>query len=187
MFASPSNAILELGGRYAAHHQMSLRTLGVYCANQGEFFLRLARGADVTAGRANRIAAWFSAQWPNDLTWPVGVARPAEPAAVGAARAAFKALVDAPNSAARRGAAVKALKIGSRLDGTGRIACPGALCAAIGVKPQVFEDVVRRYSNGRRRGRGTAPRAGSTTARMLAALREAGDVRFTPPSTQEAA
>ena len=59
----------------------------------------------------------------------------------------------------------------------GVIADPVALCAALQIQRYVYDDVVRRYSHGRRNAT-RAPRRGSRVARMLAALRTAGDVRF---------
>ena len=99
------------------------------------------------------------------------------PDAVAAARAAFARVVDATSPAEREAAATEALHIGTQLDpDSGQVACPAALCAALGVPRFVYDDVVRRYA-----GKApTHPRPGSRPARLLAALQHAGDRRFTP-------
>lgn len=102
------------------------------------------------------------------------------------ARAAFARVVDAEGPAARRAAAEAAFAVGARLGPRGRVACPNALCAALGLRRQTYDDVVRRYATDAPRRRPRPPRAGSAAARMLAALQRAGDVRFVP-STREAA
>lgn len=84
------------------------------------------------------------------------------------------------------------LRIGTRIDPkTGHVASPDALCAALGVSRRTYDNVVARFQpqDGRRRKEPRVLKRGSDTARMLAALRTAGDVRFVPstPSTQEAA
>ena len=71
-----------------------------------------------------------------------------------------------------------------RDDGT--IADPMALCAALQIPRYVYDDVVRRYSRGHRNA-SRAPRRGSRVARILQALRTAGDVRFTSPGWAAAA
>ena len=91
--------------------------------------------------------------------------------------------MDAPNPAERRAAAAAALCIGGHLDESEQIACPAALCAALGLNNRrVYDNTVARYAHGRRR---QPPRAGSATARMLAALKGAGDVRFGNPSPKK--
>ena len=58
----------------------------------------------------------------------------------------------------------------------GRVASPEAVCLALGISRDVYQDVVRRYADAaRNRGR---PRRGSQADRMLTALVVAGDVRF---------
>ena len=88
-------------------------------------------------------------------------------------------MVDASNSAERRAAAAEAFAIGARLTQGQEIACPDALCAAIGCRRQTYDDTVKRHRNGRRR---KVPTRGAT-ARMFVALRAAGDRRFTEELT----
>ena len=99
---------------------------------------------------------------------------------VAAARAAFDRMVDATNRDERHAAAAEAFAIGARLnEATGRIACPAALCAALGVGRSIYYDAIRRHRDGQ------PARPGSAAARMVAALKQAGDVRFAAASTKQ--
>lgn len=104
------------------------------------------------------------------------------------------AALEANNWTAMREAEQAAIEAGSMLDpATGRVACPKALCLALGVPRSVYDDVVRRYAGDRRDDRPPRrARRGSRAERVLLALRAAGDRRFdSSPSThlnpQEAA
>ena len=46
---------------------------------KGQFFKGLREGADCTLRTAERVLAWFSANWPADLPWPADVPRPKAP------------------------------------------------------------------------------------------------------------
>ena len=77
--------------------------------------------------------------------------------------------------AARRHEARK-FRAAMALRDDGRIASVEAVCLALGVPRTVYDDVVRRYSDGRG---GTKPRnPDSDTGRMLRALVMSGDARF---------
>lgn len=66
--------------------------------------------------------------------------------------------------------------IALRLDESGRLASPNALCAAFGYPADVYYSTVSLYAvDGRSQGQ---PRPKSRYAKMLRALRLAGDVRF---------
>ena len=67
--------------------------------------------------------------------------------------------------------------IALRLDEAGTLASPHALCTAFGYPLDVYRTTVSQYAEGGRRP-GGRPRSGSRYAKMLAALRLAGDVRF---------
>ena len=191
--------LIEVAARAAG---VTPATMSRRCSGSGDLYARLRSGRDITSRRAERIVQWLSDHWSDAVEWPSGLPRPSAtrslpqstvPASpldpppidpVAAARAAHARYVDALGTPSATEAAADALRIGGRLDlATGRVASPNALCAALGVNRSVYDDVVRRYANGRRR---RSPRRGSAAARMLAALRSAGDVRFAP-STQEAA
>ena len=139
---------------------------------------------------------WFSDHWPMDLAWPSNIPRPQPspdtPAAsppVPLTRAARRqAVLDARRrmhdavtandweAAKTHERSMFHAALVLRVDGT--IADPQALCVALQIPRYVYDDVVRRYSRGRRNAT-RAPRRGSRVARMLAALRTAGDARFT--------
>ena len=72
-----------------------------------------------------------------------------------------------------------------RLGPEGRIASPGTLCRALGLKRSVYYAVVRRYRD--EIGAGRWPQAGSDSERMLIALSAAGDVRFASRRARTAA
>ena len=180
---------------------LSPGTIARKAYGSGDFYKRLRLGCDITSRRAVDVLRWLSDHWPESAKWPADIPRPA-PAApeterpitqtaaplsdpVVAARAAWARMVDATDPESRRAAAAEAFAAGARLNAAGRIASPAALCAALGCGRKVYDNTVRRYAHGRRN---RPPRPGSATARMVAALREAGDVRFAPsPSPQEAA
>jgi len=192
--------VLALFETYCSASARSTARVSTLIWNHGARYKRIAEeGADLTTRSYERAAQWFSDHWPTHARWPACVPRPDSarlPGAesgnktpdcqtgdpVAAARAAYDRMVDAVGPEARRAAAAEAFGIGARLDeATGRIACPAALCAALGVDRQVFYDAIRRHRGGR------PPRPGSAAARMFAALRQAGDVRFVPPPPKEAA
>lgn len=151
--------------------------------------------------RAARIVQAASDNWPPDLPWPADIPRPApapdSPAAVAEAEE-LEALAADPVGAVKRetelmmdlikhsgngfdiaafaAAEQRKFKAGLMLR-DGRIACPNALCLAIGVRRHIYDDVIRRYANGRA-GR-KRPRKDSETERMLIALEGSGDERFT--------
>lgn len=187
-------ALVSLIEVAALGRRVTPATMSRLCSGSGDMHARLRAGRDITSRRAERIVRWLSDHWPAGAEWPPGVPRPAAatpdspPAGSGretpecqiddpvaAARAAYDRMVDAVGPAERHAAAAEALAIGARLDPrTGQIASPAALCAALGVRRQLYYDAVRRHRAG-----GRPPRPGSQTAHMLAALQRAGDVRFT--------
>lgn len=58
----------------------------------------------------------------------------------------------------------------------GQVAAPDAVCLALGVSRDVYQDVVRRYADEARNRK--RPRRGSQADRMLTALVVSGDARF---------
>lgn len=63
------------------HFAISMRALG-----KGDFFKKLEAGGDCRTTTAAKVAAWFSSNWPTDLSWPADIPRPeASPAALKAA------------------------------------------------------------------------------------------------------
>ena len=69
--------LLQLARTYAEHRGLKLGTVSLRAARQGALFAKLARGEqDLTFGRRDKIARWFSQNWPADLDWPADIPRP---------------------------------------------------------------------------------------------------------------
>ncbi len=182
----------ELIERLSAYYKRSPATVGDWITGDGTFYRRLAAGAGARPKRAEQVLQWCSDRWPDDLSWPAGVERPAPnpaalweqpspaPVAIAAARRARERLWDLmfsnnPNEAAINAAETVALRIGMRLDPrTKQVACPDALCAAVGAERRVYDGVVARYT----KGRFPIPRRRSKAREIWTALRASGDVRF---------
>ena len=172
--------------------------MGTWTTGSGAFYRRLESGGSVRAKRCGEVLQWCSDHWPNDLTWPAGLQRPAPNAeappppravAVHAVRRAMERYLAAMDDETREAAMRDALEIGMRLDpATGRVACPDALCIALRVERHTYDYVVSRYAMRpktwpRRSARQSAFLGSqSATDKMFRALRDAGDVRFQPPT-----
>ena len=191
----------------------SLATIGTYAASHGGFFARLESDCSVTLRRATRVLQWFSDHWPSDLEWPSDIPRPDPAPDSPAARAASISIstpereiadpMAAVEAAQKRedaewqcepvdpeavaAAKAEALAAGSTLGDDGRIACPEALCRALGLSRSTYQHVISQYADGgprdRDRPRRLAPSTlglarRSRTDQMLRALMDAGDVRF---------
>lgn len=72
-----TEALLELGERYADHRGLTLSTVSTYAGRDGKILPRMKteRGG-CTLRTANRMIIWFSAHWPEDLEWPSDIPRP---------------------------------------------------------------------------------------------------------------
>ncbi len=68
--------LLQLVGVYSTACQLNESTVGRFCAADGRFFLRIREGKTFTVKKYDEVVAWFSANWPEGLQWPSGVARP---------------------------------------------------------------------------------------------------------------
>ena len=71
-----TKSIMQLCEVYAARRGLTLSTVSTYAAAAGDFYARLKRGHDLTTRRAERVAQWFSDNWPNDTEWPSEIPRP---------------------------------------------------------------------------------------------------------------
>ena len=183
---------------YAQHRGWSVSYASRLLTGNGDTISRLESGGTLTLRRAARIVHTASDNWPADLPWPADIPRP-EPAPDSPVVRAEAEVLE--RDAADPVAAIKAytdrivdlmgednvdwnqcqrlkertVKIGLMLK-NGRIACPNALCEALGIRRYTYDDVVRRYANGRA-GR-SRPRKGTDTEQMLIALEMSGDDRF---------
>lgn len=184
--------LLALARAFASATGRSVSTVSRIATGSGMTFHRLANGKGITTRRAAKACEWFSDHWPADLDWPAGVSRPApspdspaavpEPvpddpvAAVREANDAVDAAMQAADWDGMRRHEARMFRAAMALRENGRIASVEALCLALGVARTVYDDVVRRYSDGRN---GTRPRnPDSDTGRMLRALVMSGDARF---------
>lgn len=186
--------VVRLARQFANHRCLTIATVSTYAANDGKVIGRLERGADLTSRRAGRIVQWFSDHWPAELDWPADIPRPdaspgspaslpqltsADPmAAVMAAKDAMnEAMVaDMPDFETVAHHEDRMLRSALTLRDDGRIASVEALCLALGSRRHVYDDVVRRYADGRGGAQPRNPR--SDTGRMLQALVASGDHRF---------
>ncbi|MFZ5749878.1 MAG: hypothetical protein ACOY5U_02310 [Pseudomonadota bacterium] len=71
-----TDTLIELARAYGAHRGLTLSTVSTYAAADGKFFAQIGKGASCTIRKAERIAQWFSDNWPADLEWPRAIPRP---------------------------------------------------------------------------------------------------------------
>ena len=197
---TPEN-ITRLINQAADAMGVSPGTIGSYAGGSGDFYGRLEAGCDITSRRAARVVQWLSDNWPEDLPWPADIPRPppspdspaakppepvSDPSAVVEAELALvhRAMDDNDFTAYGRHEA-RMYRAAMTLGDNGQIKCPAALCKALGVARTTYDDVVRRYADGRSDA-GKSPREGSSTAKVLALLVESGDVRFSGRRQREA-
>lgn len=71
------DAILSLCSAMAAHQGVTHFAISMRIFRKGDFFKRIADGADCRTGTAKRVTDWFADNWPADLAWPADIPRPA--------------------------------------------------------------------------------------------------------------
>jgi len=72
--------IRHLESLLAAYREKDNRaesTIGRFCAGDGDFFDRLRTGKGFNVRTYDRVARWFSDNWPEGAAWPDDVPRPA--------------------------------------------------------------------------------------------------------------
>lgn len=69
--------LVQLAKAYGKHCDLKLSSVSTYAANDGKYFAGLEKGAGCTLKTADRLLAWFSENWPEDLEWPADIPRPA--------------------------------------------------------------------------------------------------------------
>ena len=195
------DGVVRLIKAYANARSVSDSTASLRATGSGDTVSRIGRGMSLTFRRAARIVRWLSDNWPASTEWPADIPRPAPAAGAAASQPAAPAREASPREAVRVArtrrdeaaatgdwAAVErwqgeAVAAAMKLDERGQILDATALCQALAVRRYVYDDVVRRYAGHPAR----RPRAGRPTARVVEALRAAGDIRFTQPRPREAA
>ena len=190
-----SHTLIRLADTYGHAEGVSHWAVSMRCAGKGDLFARLHAGRDVTMRTGRRITQFFSDNWPEDTPWPPDIPRPApspdSPAAkppepVADPLAVTLAELELLDQAMLAGD-LEAMKRHKRrmwnaaltLRENGRIASVEALCRAVGgVERTTYDDVVRRYADGRSDAGKSPRRPDSPTGQVLGALIAAGDVRF---------
>lgn len=77
-------ALAALGAEFLKHSEWAAATLWMRAAGDARFIERIENGGGFTVKTYDKVAGWFSRNWPEAAAWPEGVARPefaeAEPA-----------------------------------------------------------------------------------------------------------
>ena len=68
--------LIRLAETFCAHDGRKLSTISTYASGDGKKLKHLKSGGGCTLKTAARIVTWFDANWPEDLAWPEGIARP---------------------------------------------------------------------------------------------------------------
>lgn len=161
------------------HRETVLRLFSIYCAasgrsasrvstliwNHGARHRQISCGADMRTHSFEHALRWFSAHWPEHLSWPHGIVRPEPPQHVEA---------DATTPDAER---EPSLKEAMALGPNGRLRSPAALCKALRIGRTTYDYVVRRYSDAGDRA-DAVPQRATWTRRLLDHLVASGDERF---------
>jgi hypothetical protein len=71
--------LMACAAAYAAARKLEMVTVARLATGDWRFFERIDGGASFTARKYDTIMAWFSANWPRDLDWPIDVPRPDAP------------------------------------------------------------------------------------------------------------
>lgn len=69
-------ALLTLADMLAAHRGVTHYAISMRALRKGDFFKKLRDGGDCRTSTAERVLAWFAANWPADLEWPRHIPRP---------------------------------------------------------------------------------------------------------------
>ena len=181
-------SIIELAEIYRRAEGLSSARVGHLSAADGKFFARLKAGRSCTLRTANAVIQWFSDNWPDSVTWPAGVDRPAPSGGVPplpeVAGLSWEESVRALRAAyigagpLDRGPLYDALvRRAGVLNADGKVRSPRLLRFAIACNRETWEYVVANYAAGRRKC-GQVPRRGGQAAKLLDALALCGDVRF---------
>lgn len=70
--------LIRLAEAYAAHVDRSLNIVAVRAGQHNRLFHRLKNGLGCHIDTFSETAAWFAANWPEDLARPSDIPRPAQ-------------------------------------------------------------------------------------------------------------
>lgn len=68
--------LIALAETYAAHERRTLNTVARRAGVHLLLFDRLKAGSGCRVDSFNQALGWLDANWPADLAWPDGIARP---------------------------------------------------------------------------------------------------------------
>lgn len=69
--------IITLAETLAAHLGVTHFAISMRALGKGDFFKNMIeKGADCRTQTASKLMTWFADNWPADLEWPKGIARP---------------------------------------------------------------------------------------------------------------
>lgn len=80
---TPPQQLVALAETLASHEGVTHWAIARRFRPNGDFFLKLAQGADVRTATYAQVLGLFAEAWPDDLDWPEDIPRPA-PARAGA-------------------------------------------------------------------------------------------------------
>lgn len=74
------NNLINLAETLASHQGVTHSAISMRALGKGDFFKKMIeKGHDCRTRTADKLMAWFSDNWPEDLDWPSSIARPKEP------------------------------------------------------------------------------------------------------------
>lgn len=68
--------ILIVADRYRLARDLSRSRVSTLIFNDGKKLDLIAKGAGLTTDKFEDTMQWFSNNWPADVNWPLGIARP---------------------------------------------------------------------------------------------------------------
>lgn len=76
--------LLTVAVAFAEARGLSLSRVSTIVFGDGKVIDRLQGTSDLTTSRYETAMDWFSANWPDSVSWPKDIARPAQPGEVAA-------------------------------------------------------------------------------------------------------
>jgi hypothetical protein len=69
--------LLAVARAYSVAEGIDLSTTSWRALGDSKKLTAIENGADIQVGRFERTLIWFSQNWPPNIEWPAGIARPA--------------------------------------------------------------------------------------------------------------
>ncbi|MCK5934472.1 MAG: hypothetical protein KAG89_20155 [Fulvimarina manganoxydans] len=83
MLNDPRSSLRACLDAYIARTQRKPSTIAQAAAGDWRFFDKI-EGGNFTVRKYDDVMCWFAKNWPEDLDWPEGIARPVSPSKEGA-------------------------------------------------------------------------------------------------------